>query len=76
VLGWWLRVRKVLPKTLRRGFDSLVFLIGWNLWKERNSRTFNKVPTSAPGLVESLFQEAATWVSAGCSHLGVLLSSS
>jgi hypothetical protein len=30
-LNWWLRVRKLVPKPFRRGFDSLVFLIGWML---------------------------------------------
>jgi hypothetical protein len=37
---WWLRARKLLPKATRKGFDSLTFLIGWALWKERNARTF------------------------------------
>jgi hypothetical protein len=36
-----------VPKTIRRGFNSLFFLIGWLLWKERNMRTFNGVATSA-----------------------------
>jgi hypothetical protein len=74
VLCWWLRVQKVLPKTLRRGFDSLVFLTGWRLWKKRNSRTFNMVPSSAPGLVEALFQEAERGCRLGAAILGVLLS--
>ena len=29
VLHWWIRSRKLVPKTLQRGFDILVFLIGW-----------------------------------------------
>jgi hypothetical protein len=32
---WWIRIRKVLPKENHRGFDSLFFVVGWTLWKER-----------------------------------------
>jgi hypothetical protein len=46
-IHWWLHNRKLLPTTIRRGFDSLFFLIGWLLWKERNARTFNRDATSA-----------------------------
>ena len=28
---WWLTNRKRIPKALRRGFDSLFFLVGWSL---------------------------------------------
>jgi hypothetical protein len=38
VLVWWLRSRKLLQKQVRKGFDSLFFLIGWTLWKERNTK--------------------------------------
>jgi hypothetical protein len=41
-LQWWLWTRKLIPKPIRRGFDSLFFLIGSMLWKERNVRTFNR----------------------------------
>ena len=37
----WLSARKSVQKEVRKGFDSLVLLIGWILWKERNDRTFN-----------------------------------
>ena len=30
-----------------RCFDSLFFLIGWMIWKERNAKTFNEAATSA-----------------------------
>ena len=43
VFQWWLTARKQLPKLLRTGFDSLFFLVGWLIWKERNARTFNGV---------------------------------
>lgn len=40
---WWLRSRKQVPKAARKEFDSAVLLTSWNLWKERNRRTFDRV---------------------------------
>ena len=37
VLQWWLRNRKLVDKQVRKGFDSLFFLIRWTLLKERNA---------------------------------------
>lgn len=34
---WWMEVRKLVAKARRPGFDTLVVLIAWNLWKERNN---------------------------------------
>ena len=74
-IPWWLRCRKALPKQLRRGFDSLFFLIGWSIWKERNARTFNGVSTSAARLEVSIQEEADAWCMAGYKHLGALMAS-
>jgi len=64
-----------LPKQLRRGVDSLFFLIGWSIWKERNARTFNGVSTSATRLEVSIQEEADAWCMAGYKHLGALMAS-
>ena len=53
-MWWWSTSRKWLPKELRRGFDSLLLLVGWLLWKERNARTFNRVASSPVQLLESI----------------------
>jgi hypothetical protein len=36
LLDWWLSERSGLPQSLHRSFDSLVLLVTWCLWKERN----------------------------------------
>lgn len=69
---WWTTSRKLLPKELRRGFDSLVLLAGWLLWKERNATTFNRVASTPAQLVAAIHLEAALWVAAGYRHLAVL----
>ena len=39
---WWNIERKSIPKDGRTCFDSLIVLICWLLWKERNDRTFDR----------------------------------
>ncbi|GJN13395.1 hypothetical protein PR202_gb00089 [Eleusine coracana subsp. coracana] len=39
---WWCSSRKQLPKDRRKQFDSLVLLVSWELWKERNRRVFHQ----------------------------------
>uniref|UniRef100_K4A1S5 Reverse transcriptase zinc-binding domain-containing protein n=1 Tax=Setaria italica TaxID=4555 RepID=K4A1S5_SETIT len=33
---WWIQVRKRVAKVQRKGFDSLIWLVAWSLWNERN----------------------------------------
>jgi len=73
-IQWWLHNRKLLPKTVRRGFDSLFFLIGWLLWKERNVRTFNRVASSTIQLRILIQEEIDCWCLAGYKHLTSLMA--
>jgi hypothetical protein len=38
VMVWWLWARKAVAKPSRNGFDTLVWLVAWSLWKKRNRR--------------------------------------
>ena len=40
-IEWWSAVCIRVPQKFRKGFDSLVLLIVWALWKETNNRVFN-----------------------------------
>jgi len=74
VMQWWLRCRKLVPKAARRGFDSLFFLIGWLIWKERNTRTFGRDTTSPVGLQVVIQEEIHAWCLAGYKHLRSLMA--
>ena len=39
---WWIDARKRIQKDDGQCFDSVVILVSWMLWKERNNRTFDR----------------------------------
>ena len=69
ILDWWAHARKLIPKVWRRGFDSLVVLICWLLWKERNDRTFDRRSHTVDDIVGRVSDEIITWSQAGFRHL-------
>jgi hypothetical protein len=44
---WWMDSRRQVPKDLRKGFDSLVLLMSWHMWKQHNSCVFDNAASSA-----------------------------
>jgi hypothetical protein len=54
------------------GFDSLFFLVGWCIRKERNARTFRATSTCARDLASVIFDEFDQWRLAGNRHLRAL----
>jgi hypothetical protein len=67
IQSWWLSARRGIASRDRRGFDSLVILIGWRLWKQRNARCFQNVSRqfSVQGLVNQIVDEWKQWYLAG-----------
>ena len=54
LVDWWQQAWVEVPESFRRGFDSLVLLVSWEVWKERNRRTFdgnNKTPAQVLALI-------------------------
>lgn len=67
-----MQARGELPRTLRRSFDSLVLLVSWVLWSERNRRTFDGLSKTTTEVLALVREEGAEWVAAGCKALGHL----
>jgi hypothetical protein len=44
---FWRRCRMKVDKNLRRNFDGIIIYFWWNIWKERNRRTFQHQALSA-----------------------------
>lgn len=73
---WWTTSRRQLPKDIRRAFDSLFFLVGWMVWKERNDRTFSDRTRTPAALFQAIQDELTLWMAAGFRRLAVLLARS
>jgi len=73
---WWQQARNTFNKVVGRGFNSLVMLGAWILWKERNDIVFNSV---LPRLDRALLlaqEEADHWMLAGAKSLRGLVPAS
>ena len=56
-----------------RGFRSLLLLVNWELWLERNARTFKRAERLVHILLLKIKEETRTWGVAGAKHLSALL---
>ena len=63
-----------MPKAGRRGFDSLVILVSWIVWKERNDRTFDRCVRTVDEVVRRALDEILAWSLAGFRQLELVLS--
>jgi len=74
VFDWWQQAGSTFNKDVGRGFNSLVMLGAWILWKERNDIVFNGV---SPRLDRALLlaqDEADHWMLAGAKGLRGLVA--
>lgn len=74
LLDRWLSARTGLPELLRRSFDSLVILLSWCIWKERNRRVFDARSRTLVQLLHYIREEGHAWTGAGFKALSLLLA--
>jgi hypothetical protein len=58
---WWMRTRERVPKHQRKAFDSLVILVAWLLWLERNDRTFSSRSRTAAAMTVHVGEMVELW---------------
>jgi len=66
---WWSWSRKQVYGDDRKAFDTLLVLVVWLLWKERNNRIFQNSNMLASDLVLRIIEEGKAWAYAGFRHL-------
>jgi hypothetical protein len=71
---WWLQTRRDIPDSHRRAFDSLVLLVAWVIWKERNARTFRSTARTSSQVIDAVTDELNTLVTAGYGCLAMVLT--
>jgi hypothetical protein len=70
--SWWLRQWLHIDAAFRPAFNSLVLLVAWVVWKERNGRTFSHDANGIWELLQKAVREADDWVKAGFKTLSVV----
>jgi hypothetical protein len=65
IIDWWLSVRKWLSKAPRKTVDSVVALVLWCLWNERNVRVFRRRDMLLHQLAKRIMEELGSWRGAG-----------
>jgi hypothetical protein len=69
---WWQAAESKVPKQYRPGFNSLVTLVAWCLWKHGNSCVFDETSPSAPTIIQDIKDDARRWCMVGAKGLSSL----
>jgi hypothetical protein len=64
----------MLSSCNRKGLRTLLILVNWTIWRERNARIFDHKFLSSQQIVASVKYEATTWKVAEARHLATLSS--
>jgi hypothetical protein len=75
VMEWFSRLTVSSGSAKAKGRRSLVILVCWAIWRERNSRIFEAEEKSLPRLLAAIRDEAMLWVQARAKHLSLLVGS-
>ena len=68
---WWISSRQQIPHSFCCAFDSMVIIVSWNVWKERNDRTFNGRDRTTVQVCGAILDEIRECVAAGFNGLNV-----
>jgi len=60
--------------TIREDSKSLLILVIWEIWRERNNRVFRRISRSMQQILSNIQDEAGTWAYAGNKSLQLLLA--
>jgi hypothetical protein len=60
VLQWWTNITEA-PDIHHHGTTSLLLLVLWEIWLERNARVFNRVESSVQTVFAKIKSETSSW---------------
>jgi hypothetical protein len=63
--GWWSKLL-IEASDNRKALSSIILLVSWTIWKERNARIFNHKSAPTAALLNIIKSEVKLWVAAGC----------
>jgi hypothetical protein len=74
--AWWCNTIRAVPKDTRKGLNSLIILVAWEVWKYHNSCVFEGARPSIQILLQTVANGSSLWCMAGASKLQELLTRS
>jgi hypothetical protein len=69
LVDWWRKSVKKVPKEKRKGFNTLIILGAWLLWKHRNACVFEGAQPCMNELMRSFHDKHHLWGLAGARSL-------
>jgi len=72
--SWWCKTIKDVPKEIRKGLNSLIILVAWELWKHRNACVFEGASPCVQRVLAVVTEECMLWCWAGAKAPQQLLS--
>jgi hypothetical protein len=66
---WWMQATELLNNEKRKGFNSLVVLGAWYIWKLGNDIVFNGVSPRMDQVLDLAQEEAVLWMMAAAKDL-------
>jgi predicted DNA-binding ribbon-helix-helix protein len=73
---WFLALSGGVNSVKAKGMKSLVTLVCWTIWRERNARIFNREEKTISRLITEIKDEAGQWYRAGAKNLGPIAGAS
>ena len=72
MVDWWKKSWRKIPKQHKKGFNSLITLGAWILWKHRNTCVFDGSAPNLQGALQEFKDERQLWLVAGAKGLAAL----
>ena len=73
-VNWWTTARTNVPSGENKKLNSMVVLVAWTIWYERNSRVFDNKASSIDRILDKIKGDALNWSKAGAKCLRSLFS--
>ncbi|KAF2913727.1 hypothetical protein DAI22_10g108000 [Oryza sativa Japonica Group] len=70
---WWIQTIHAMNKDKRSGVKSILILLSWEIWKERNSRVFQGIEASPQTITNRISDEIWLWRACGARGIQSLL---
>lgn len=70
---WWIETIRAMTKEKRSGVKSILILVPWEIWKERNSRVFRNIEASPQITFNRATDEIRLWRASGARGIQSLL---